>query len=102
MKFKSMIPLLVATVLGVAAFMVGKDMVKPTSPTAQGPEMTPVVLFTRDLSPGAMLQQSDLFASQLPPNLVPHGTVAAPADAFGRVLTTRVVKGQTLLGAMLA
>lgn len=102
MKLKSFIPLLVAAALGVAAFVVGKDMLKPQPGGQAKHDLKPVVVFSKDLEPGAMLQQEDLSISELPANVRLNGAMTVPGEAIGRVLTARVVKGQMLLSGMLA
>jgi pilus assembly protein CpaB len=100
MNWKTIVPLVVALGLGGVAAKVGKDMM------AKGREgavkTIKVAAAKEDLSPGAMIKETDVVLRELPAEAVSHNTFANAADLIGRVVTAQVNKGQPVLETMLA
>jgi pilus assembly protein CpaB len=100
MNWKTIVPLVVALGLGGIAAKVGKDMM---AKGRQGAVATiKVAAAKEDLSPGAMIKETDVVLRELPAEAVSHNTFANLADLVGRVVTAQVNKGQPVLETMLA
>ncbi|MDB5323947.1 MAG: hypothetical protein JWN40_5578 [Phycisphaerales bacterium] len=100
MNWKTIVPLVVALGLGGIAAKVGKDMM---AKGRQGAVTTiKVAAAKEDLSPGAMIKETDVVLRELPAEAVSHNTFANLADLVGRVVTAQVNKGQPVLETMLA
>src|SRR5205823_2024051 len=65
-------------------------------------KLTHVVVAAADLEPGHALSEQDLKVATLPADALPRGHAASPADFAGRVVTSQVVAGQTVVESMLA
>lgn len=102
MSWKTWAPLVIAIGLGLAAALAAKNMITRQH-TPAGPVGTqPVVVASRDLGPGQMLQQGDLVMGSMPANAAANGTFTNFTDLLGRVVTTRVDKGQAIVMPLLA
>src|SRR5688572_13278477 len=106
MNAKTIVPLVIALVLGVIAAKLGRDMVLKRRAEEAKVRMVRVVLATADLPPGSVLQEEHLVSGSIPEDPSAPGisrySFAKPADAIGRVVLTQVVKGQPVLETLLA
>jgi pilus assembly protein CpaB len=102
MSLKTIIPFLIAIVLGVVAVKVGKDMLRKRPVSGPTRKFAAVVVAKGDLSPGSQIQAGDLGTSELPVESVPPGAIRNAADAVGRSAASAIHKGQTLVEPALA
>ncbi len=103
MNMKTMIPLVIALVLGVVAAKMGKDMMsKGKTDPAASMKLTKVAIVKGDIAPGSVLQETDLTLGNFPAENVPQGTFPTTAELVNRVVTTQLVKGQAILDTLLA
>jgi len=61
----------------------------------------PLVVAAGDLSPGAVLQATDLTVVTAPPELVPSGAFASPDELVGRPLSVGLTQGTAITTAAL-
>ena len=100
MNWKTIVPLVIALGLGGIAAKVGKDMM---AKGRQGDVKTiKVVAAKEDLSPGAMIKETDVVLRELPAAAVSEHSFANLSDLVGRVVTAQVNKGQPVLETLLA
>src|SRR3954452_12349161 len=100
MNWKTIVPLVIALGLGGIAAKVGKDMI---AKGRQGDVKTiKVVAAKEDLSPGAMIKETDVVLRELPAAAVSEHSFANVSDLVGRVVTAQVSKGQPVLETLLA
>jgi len=103
MNTKAVIPLFLAVVLGlVAAFMVKNAIAHRNAPQQQSANLVTVVIAKQDVEPGRQLGKDDLIISKIPADAAPGQVFADPTQLVGRVVTTQLVKGQTILETLLA
>ena len=100
MNWKTIVPLVIALVLGVIAAKVGKDML--AKGRQDGVKTIKVVAAKEDLSPGAMIKETDVVLRELPAAAVSEHSFANLTDLVGRVVTAQVSKGQPVLETLLA
>jgi pilus assembly protein CpaB len=103
MNLKTMIPLVVALILGVVAAKVGHDMMlKGRQSGATGIKTIKVVVAKEELSPGSTIKDTDLTLRDMPAEGLPPSLATNPAELAGRVLLTQVAKGQVIPEGLLA
>jgi pilus assembly protein CpaB len=100
MNWKTIVPLVIALVLGGIAAKVGKDML--AKGRQDGVKTIKVVAAKEDLSPGAMIKETDVVLRELPAAAVSEHSFANLSDLVGRVVTAQVSKGQPVLETLLA
>lgn len=100
MNWKTIVPLVIALGLGGIAAKVGKDML--AKGRQDGVKTIKVVAAKEDLSPGAMIKESDVVLRELPAGAVSEHSFANLSDLVGRVVTGQVSKGQPVLETLLA
>lgn len=103
MNAKTLIPLVVALALGGIAAKLGKDMMDKRR-QASGPsmKMARVVVASLDVAPGALIKETDVTLGNVPADSIPQYTFASTGEVIGRVASTQLVKGQTVLETLLA
>lgn len=103
MNLKTMIPLVVALILGVVAAKVGHDMMlKGRQSGATGIKTVKVVVAKEELAPGSTIKDTDLTLRDMPAEGLPPSLAKNPAELTGRVLLTQVAKGQVIPESLLA
>lgn len=103
MKFRFLIPLLVAVALGVVAAKVGQEMLKRReAPSGTQSPQAKVITVKRDFQPGHKLESGDLTLTSLPVESAPEGALSNYSEAVGRVLAIPVARNQSLVGSSLA
>jgi pilus assembly protein CpaB len=85
---------------GAAAYLI-HSYVK-TNMKAAAPSLTKVAVAAKNLDLATTLQADHIQMVPWPQSLVVPDAILDPKDAIGRVLTSRLVKGQMVLNAMLA
>ena len=102
MNAKAVVPLILAVVLGlVAALLVKNAISRKSSPSNQGNLVT-VVVAKQNIDPGGQLTKEDLVVSKVPADAAPGQVFSDPNQLVGRVATTPLLKGQTILETFLA
>lgn len=101
MKWKTWLPLVMALALGLVAAKLAKDFVSRSRNAAAPMETVAVVVATRDITPGEELTEKDLAIESAPVSKLPAGTINQIAAVTGRVVESRIVKGQMLLETLL-
>jgi pilus assembly protein CpaB len=103
MNVKAMIPLGLAGVLGlVAAVLVRNAIAHKASVSAPATNLVSVVVAKQDIEPGHDLTLEDLSISKVPAETAPGQIFSDPAQLVGRVVTTQLLKDQTILETLLA
>jgi pilus assembly protein CpaB len=102
MNVKKAMPLVLAVVLGLVAMVMARRLLKPPTVVHAVTNTTPVVVATRDVSPGKELTAEDLIAADVPSSVVPAKAFTNVADLVGRVATSPLVKGQAVLETLLS
>jgi len=103
MNMKTVVPLVVALILGVVAAKLGKDMMaKRGQNSGPGIKMTKIVVAREDITPGSIIKDIDVVLRDMPSDGMPQYAFTSTADVIGRVVTTQLVKGQTVMETLLA
>jgi pilus assembly protein CpaB len=103
MNAKTIVPLVVALVLGVLAAKVGRDMlVKNRQGGVTNAKMTKLVVAKEDVAPGSVLTDADLVLREVPIDGASTYAFTNVGDVVGRVVTTQLVKNQAVLETLLA
>ena len=105
MKLKTVLPALLAVLLGgAAAFLVRNSMMKrpPTQTVIAAPRMVPAVTATGDLMAGQEIMGDNLTVTEVPSTNPPQDIISNPVELIGRVLSAPIVKGQTIHQSNLA
>jgi pilus assembly protein CpaB len=106
MNAKTIVPLVIALILGVVAAKVGRDMIVKRRADEAKVKMVRVVMATEDLPPGSVLEGEHLAVGSIPEDGATPGisrfTFSKPSELVGRVVMTQVVKGQPVLETLLA
>jgi pilus assembly protein CpaB len=103
MNMKTVVPLVVALILGVIAAKLGKDMMaKRGQSSGPGIKMTKIVVAREDITPGSTIKDIDVVLRDMPADGIPQYAFNSTADVIGRVVTTQLVKGQTVMETLLA
>lgn len=103
MNLKTMVPLVVALALGVVAAKIGKDMInKGRQDGGAGMKLAKQVVAKEDLAPGSTIKETDVTLRDMPADGVHQFTFTTTGEVIGRVVTTQIVKGQTVLDTLLA
>jgi pilus assembly protein CpaB len=78
-------------------------MMRVTSATPAGPEVPrqAVVIATRAVNRGAVLQDLDVGLKEVPTDTVPDGALTSTDEAIGKVSTIALVSGEVLLSSRL-
>jgi pilus assembly protein CpaB len=103
MNMKAVIPLTLAVILGlVAAILVRNAIARNKSGPTLASNLVTVVVAKGDVEPGKELAKEDLGVSKIPVEAAPGQVFSDPAQLVGRVVTTPLVKGETILESLLA
>ena len=103
MNMKAVIPLSLAVILGlVAAILVRNAIARNKSGPSLASNLVTVVVAKGDVEPGKELAKEDLGVSKIPAEAAPGQVFSDPAQLVGRVVTTPLVKGETILESLLA
>ncbi|MGH7213942.1 MAG: Flp pilus assembly protein CpaB [Tepidisphaeraceae bacterium] len=103
MNLKAWIPLILAVGLGLVALVMAQSLLnRGAAPAADAGPTVPVVIATRNVEPGAALSAEDLTVAKVAPETAPEALYANPDEVVGRVVTTRLVKGQQIVDTLLA
>jgi pilus assembly protein CpaB len=103
MNAKTLLSLVVAIALGLAATWVGRNIILGNRTLGGGgPEMVRVVVAKTDLEPGRVLLASDLTTMEVPSGSKAKTMFADPKELAGRAVLSPVVKGQTMFEGLLA
>lgn len=102
MSFKSAVPLAVAIVLGLcAAILASRVGSRSEQPQATATELQSLVVAARVIQPGATIAPADLKSIRIDPATLPTGAFTDPALVAGRVASTAILDGQTIVPAAL-
>ena len=71
-------------------------------PTAVPPITEQVLVLTRDVPIGYLIQESDVIPLAIPVELVPRNIIKDPAEVVGRITKTNLISGEMLLDHHLA
>jgi len=103
MNVKAVVPLALAVILGLVAAVLVKNAIAHRDVTAAAPSnLVTVVVAKQDIDPGHQLNADDLTVSKVPADAAPGQVFSDPNQLNGRVTTTVLVKGQTILETLLA
>lgn len=103
MNMKAVIPLALAVVLGlVAAFLAKNALSRRNQPQAPQGNLVSVVVARQGVEPGRQLTLEDVVTAKVPAETAPGQVFSDPTQLVGRVSTTPLVKGQTILETLLA
>jgi pilus assembly protein CpaB len=103
MNAKTLIPLIVAIVLGAVAAKMGKDMMgKGRGNDGAGITFSKQVVAKENLAPGATIKEADVVLKDMPADARAEQSFANVADVVGRVVTTQIVKNQAVMNTLLA
>jgi pilus assembly protein CpaB len=91
---------MIAVVLGLVTAYVGMDMLKKAKGGAA--TASKVVVATRDMEPGYVIEATDLKLEDIPAGLIPAKALRDPKLATGRTILATVVKGFPLLDNQLS
>jgi pilus assembly protein CpaB len=102
MNQRTLIPLVIAGVLGLVAAISAKALMH-THPAPQPTgDLKPVVVAKATLSPGSLLKTEDLTIARATAELASDQVFADRALLVGRVTSERIVKGEPITEAVLA
>lgn len=96
---------LVLIIIGVFASFLLIQRTIPAQEPADAEEVTlktTVVILSRDLSLGDLIQAGDVQEIQVPEEVAPRNAIAAIADAEGKITKTDLIQGEILLASNLA
>jgi pilus assembly protein CpaB len=102
MNWKTWVPLVLAIVLGIVAAKAARDVLIKNRTAANNAKYAKVVVTRGDIQPGAALTAGDLAVAQVDAAHAPASAFDSLDKVVGRVSETLMVKGQTILEAMLA
>ena len=103
MKLKKVAPALLAIVLGCIAAKLARDSISRSRPaTIAAPKVVQIVVASNNLTIGQEVRPESLVLSTITATMPPPETFTNVADVTGRVLTSPVLKGQTILNSYLA
>jgi pilus assembly protein CpaB len=103
MNAKTIVPLVVALVLGVVAAKIGRDMLaKNRQGGVSNAKMIKLVVAKEDVGPGSVLTDAQLTLREVPAEGASTYAFTSVADVVGRVVTTQLVKNQSVLETLLA
>lgn len=103
MNLKAVVPLALAVVLGLVAAVLVKNAIAHRDVTTAAPSnLVTVVVAKQDCDPGHALTADDLAVSKMPADAAPGQIFSDPTQLDGRVTTTPLLKGQTILETLLA
>jgi pilus assembly protein CpaB len=106
MNAKTIVPLVVALVLGVVAAKLGRDMIAKRRAEEAKVKLIKVVMAADDVAPGSVITQEHLTLTSIPAEGSGAGISQygfnKVSDVIGRVAMTQIVKGQPVLETLLA
>ena len=106
MNAKTLVPLIVALVLGGVAAKLGRDMVAKRRAEDAKVKLIKVVMAAQDIAPGIVIEQEHLTMTSIPAEKSGEGISQYGfnkiSDVVGRVAMTQIVKGQPVLDTLLA
>lgn len=103
MNWKNYLPVGLAVVLGLIAALIARDVVaRKNALEGQAGKLTKVVVAKTTLAPGKELTLDDLAIGQISSENAPEHTFVNPSDLVGRATVTPIVRGQTIIDALLA
>src|SRR5688500_11955664 len=100
MKFKTSATLMIAIALGLVTAYVGTDVVRKAK--AGAATATKIVVASRDMEPGYVIEASDLKLEDVPASLVPTKAFKDAKLVTGRTVLASVVRGYPLIDNQLA
>jgi pilus assembly protein CpaB len=100
MKFKTSATLMIAIVLAAVTTYVGIDVVKKAK--ANAGTAAKIVVASRDMEPGYVIDTTDLKLEDVPTTLVPAKSFKDPKLVVGRTVLASVVRGYPLIDNQLA
>jgi pilus assembly protein CpaB len=106
MNAKTIVPLVVALILGVVAAKLGRDMVAKRRAEEARVKLIKVVMAADDIAPGSVIAQEQLTMTSIPAEKSGAGISQygfnKVSDVVGRVSMTQIIKGQPVLETLLA
>jgi pilus assembly protein CpaB len=102
MNLKTVIPLVLAIGLGLAAALVAKNMLNQQKKPVQQGNMAQVVLTKRPLAPGAEISADDLTLGEVPAEAKPEGGFTSVSELLGRTVKVEMVRNQAVVEPLLA
>jgi pilus assembly protein CpaB len=95
---------LVIAVLGIIAIrqIISQALAPPPIPTPQARAAETVVVVTRDIAVGGLLQADDLTTVQMPVELIPRNALRDELEVIGRITKVALVDGELVLRHHLA
>jgi pilus assembly protein CpaB len=102
MNQRTLIPLVIAGVLGLVAAISAKALMHTRPAPQQTGDLRPVVVAKATLSPGSLLKTDDLTIARATAELASDQVFADRALLVGRVTSERIVKGEPITEAVLA
>ncbi|MGE5612105.1 MAG: Flp pilus assembly protein CpaB [Bacillota bacterium] len=102
MNLRTVIPFVVAIGLGVVAVQVGRPLLNKRPAAGPARKLVSVVVAKRDLEPGYQLQAGDLTTAEMPVESAPQTAVRNASEIVGRIVSSPVAKGQTVVERALA
>jgi pilus assembly protein CpaB len=104
MNVKKALPLGIALILGLisARMMVQIMHGRNAAAVANGPKLAKVVVARQDIGAGDPLTDDDLTTTQIVADSVPNGAFNDPSAVIGRVSSSTLAQGQTILESGLA
>lgn len=102
MNIKSMVPLILAAALGLAAAFVGWRIVERPIVKNVDPKGVNVVTVKDDIKPGDPLSAGDLTLTTLSTAEAPEGAFASVDELVGRVAVSAIRRGQVIYDSALA
>ena len=100
MKLKTPVSLMVAIVLGLITAYFGVETMHNNN--GRSSPMTRVLIATKDMSPGYVIQADDLDSKVFSIDAVPDKAMHETKEAVGRTVIANIVTGQTMIDAMMA
>jgi len=103
MNMKTVIPLGLAVILGlIAAVLVRNAIAHRSSASPNNSNLVSVVVASQDVDPGTALTKEQLVVAKVPAEIAPGHVFSDPNQLVGRVVTSPLAKGQTLMETLLA
>lgn len=104
MNIKTIAPLGIAAVLGLAAAMVARNMLanRPVQVNAGDSALRTVVVANTTIGPGVQIDPSMLITAKVSQEMAPEDAFGSTTELEGRVANGPIYKGQPIIGTLLA
>ncbi|MDW8260914.1 MAG: Flp pilus assembly protein CpaB [Phycisphaerales bacterium] len=104
MNVKTIAPLGLAAILGLAAALVARNMLANRPVATAGDESTlrTVVVASTNIMPGTEIDPTMLITAKVSAEMAPEGSFVDPGELHGRVPQAPIYKGQPIINAVLA